>query len=352
MKLLTRSVWFRLRRWRAAHLVLLVALLSVVITGCASTTPTRDDAGSALDPQGPVAADAANLWWLMFALGAVIFVLVVGIMLVAVLRRVRDQGAGDPDAEERSGVRWITVGGIILPLVVLGVVLAYTLRVTEALTNPEPTDLTIEVYGRRWWWEIHYPDNGVITANEIHIPVGVPVQLHLQSADVIHSFWVPQLHGKIDLNPYQRNTIQLQADEAGTYHGQCAEFCGRQHANMRIFVVAQPADVFEAWLAAQGENAEEPEDELAQQGQQVFIESECAYCHSIRGVSEGNNLGPDLTHLASRETIAAGMFDNNRGNLAGWIIDAQQLKPGSLMPTQNLTGEELQALLAYLDSLD
>jgi cytochrome c oxidase subunit 2 len=197
-----------------------------------------------------------------------------------------------------------------------------------------------------------YPDQGIITANEIYIPVGEPVRIELTSEDVNHSFWVPELHGKLDMIPGRTNVFWLEAEQAGDFWGICAEFCGVQHANMLFLVIAQPADDFDTWLAAQQQAAVPPNDELTQFGHQIFIDASCDSCHAIAGTDAVGRLGPDLTHMASRRTLAAGILENNLGNLGGWIINPQHIKPGNLMPSSDLSGPELQALLAYLQSLE
>ncbi|MFT3894678.1 MAG: cytochrome c oxidase subunit II [Anaerolineales bacterium] len=301
----------------------------------------------------------ANLWWVMLGLGTAIFLLVVGLMLTAVLRRSRGTSDTVPDSSSGdTGRRWPIVGGIILPLGVIGIVFGYSIYTLANIENPrgDPA-VEIEIVGRRWWWEVKYPDQGFTTANEIHIPVGVPVKIKLQSADVIHSFWVPELHGKMDLIPTRINNITIQADSAGIYHGQCAEFCGLQHAHMGFVVVAESQDDFNSWLAVQKQAVVAPTDPIAQQGQQVFISAGCTFCHTVRGLDDKEedrssiDLGPDLTHLNSRLTIAGASLTNNRGNLAGWIVDAQHIKPGSLMPNMYVSSEDLQALLVYLETL-
>ena len=209
--------------------------------------------------------------------------------------------------------------------------------------------------GYQWWWDVRYEDSLPIrrlrTANEIHIPVGRPVRLLLESGDVNHSFWVPRLQGKLDLIPGQTNTLWLQADEPGVYQGQCAEYCGEQHAHMGLLVVAQPPDEFARWYEGQLAGAAEPTDSLRRRGQEVFTGSGCALCHAVRGTGAMAAVGPDLTHLASRRTLGAGMVPNTRGYLGGWIVNPQAIKPGNRMPAMPLSGPELQALLAYLEGL-
>jgi cytochrome c oxidase subunit 2 len=200
---------------------------------------------------------------------------------------------------------------------------------------------------------VRYPDQEFVTANEIHIPTDQPVQVRLTSDDVIHSFWIPELHGKMDMIPGVTNTFWIEASEPGIYWGVCTEFCGIQHAKMAFPLVAKPAEEFAAWVESQQQPAPAPETELTQNGQEIFLNSACIYCHAVEGTNATGDLGPDLTHFASRLTLGAGAFENNMGNLSGWIVDPQQMKPGNLMPaSSDLTGPELQALLAYLATLE
>ena len=245
------------------------------------------------------------------------------------------------------------MGGIAIPIVVLAGLFALTLR-TLPRTSPasaSATGLTIEVVGRQWFWDVAYPGTGVRTANEIHIPVGIPVNVEVSSGDVVHSFWVPELNRKIDMIPGQTNRVTLEADQAGTYRGQCAEFCGLQHAHMAFYVVAEPKAKFDAWLARESQPAALPSTPELERGQQVLLGSACVYCHTISGTTASGKIGPDLTHLASRRSLAAALLPNSRGYLAAWILDPQHLKPGNKMPGTDLSGTELQALLAYLESL-
>jgi cytochrome c oxidase subunit II len=214
----------------------------------------------------------------------------------------------------------------------------------------------IEVVGHQWWWEVHYlvaqASDSFVTANEIHIPVGETVRLTLRADDVIHSFWVPNLHGKKDLIPGQVNLLYLSADRPGTFRGQCAEFCGAQHAHMALFVVAEPKENFAGWEEKQRRPAKQPQNAEQERGQQVFLRGPCVMCHTIQGTMAGATTGPDLTHIASRLSIGAGRLPNTRGHLGGWILDPQTLKPGNLMPPNLLPPEDFQALLSYLDSLE
>jgi cytochrome c oxidase subunit 2 len=234
---------------------------------------------------------------------------------------------------------------------VVSVLFSLTLWTMSALAVREST-LVIQVTGWQWWWEIYYPEEQFYTANEIVIPVGQPVRLELTSGDVVHNFWVPELHGKFDLIPGSSNSFTLQADKPGEYKGVCAEYCGEQHTLMRFVVVAVPATEYAAWAAQQQQPAAQPSDPLLLRGQQIFLGAACVYCHAVSGTNASSRFGPDLTHLASRRTLAAGTLENNPGNLAGWLTNPQTIKPGNKMPPVVLEGEELQALLAYLASLE
>jgi cytochrome c oxidase subunit 2 len=334
----------------------------IVAGGCSQNMGRTAMTPSSLDAQGPGAARIAELWWLMLGLSVPIILLILGVVVFVLLRRRAASGGPEiPPAASRGGRNWLLWGGVVMPAVVVAIVLGFTIRTLAALAATE-APIEVEVTGRRWWWEIVYPGHGVITANELHIPVGTPVRLTLQSADVIHSFWAPQLHGKMDLIPGSVNQLVIEADETGVYRGVCAEFCGVQHTHMGFLVVAQTQEEFERWLAAQQQPAAAVEDGPAGRGQQVFLAAGCAYCHRVDGL-EGSRLGstldasvvglgPDLTHLNSRSTIAAGTLANNRGNLAGWVANPQHTKPGSLMPPTFLPAEDFHALLAYLESLD
>jgi cytochrome c oxidase subunit II len=314
-----------------------------------------DSDGGALNPRGPGAADTADHWWLMFWLGLVVYVVVMGLLLYAIMRARR---AANPELDPPISDRvFFTVGGLAIPLLILALVLGDSVRTGQmVIDSPEEPQETIEVIGHMFWWEVRYPDHDVVTANEIHIPVGVPVELKLTSADVIHSFWVPELGGKRDLNPGKENVTWIQADEEDIYWGQCAEFCGVQHALMAKLIIAQPQDEFDEWIAARQEPAVEPDDELLQTGLETYFDAGCAMCHAIDGITEPDPAagapGPDLTHFGSRMTIASAIEDNNYGNLAAWIVDPHELKPGVRMPPTELDPEELDALVEFLLSLE
>lgn len=336
-----RGGWLRLA-------MLLVA--GALAGGGAAGTATGQ---SVLEPASRSAERVTDLWWLMFWLGTVVFLLVMLLFLFAVTQGRRDDSQRGLDRGRRQS--FVITGGVIMPLIVLAIVFGATLRTMSGLADDRSSnDWTVEVVAHQYWWEVRYPDQDVVTANEIHIPVGEPVEFRLTSADVIHSFWVPELYGKVDMMPGTTTSLTVTADEAGRFRGQCAQLCGVQHANMAMYVVAQEPEEFASWLENQRQPASEPtEGSVIARGEEVFMSSSCVYCHTVRGANPAaSEFGPDLTHLASRETIAAGILDNNQGNLAGWILDPQHLKPGNQMPATNLSSEELLDLLAYLMSLD
>jgi cytochrome c oxidase subunit II len=312
-------------------------------------------AHSALDPAGPQAeAIKAWLWDPMYATAVVTFVLVTLALLWATFRRRRAADASTGPGGEGQLTRAVG-GATLVTVIVIFAVLVLDGAATHA-TSGAPTDaLRVTVTGHQWWWDVQYPgrsaDEVATTANEIHIPVGRPVVIELRSSDVIHSLWVPSLGPKRDLIPGRTNTLRLEADRPGIYRGQCAEFCGHQHAMMAFAVIAEPAARFDAWLLQQRADAATPADSLAQRGEQVFLGASCPLCHSVSGTPAGGRIGPDLSHIASRQSIAAGTRPNTRGNLAGWILDPQGIKPGTRMPPTALSAADLHAVLAYLESL-
>lgn len=305
-----------------------------------------------LHTYGPRADPATTLTWGLMDISIAVVVIVTALVVVGVLvRRVRVAGRDMPAARTgASGLNWLYVG-LALTILTLGVSLIWTVQVLAQINSPagHPA-LTLEVTGHQWWWEARYlsdqPGQTFVTANEIHIPVGRPVLVRVIGADVIHSFWVPALTGKTDTVPGRTNLTWLQADRAGTYRGQCTEYCGVQHAHMGFYVVADPPTAFEAWRGRQ--IAAAPDD--ASPGAELF-DARCGACHTVRGRSAGGVVGPDLTHLMSRQTLAAGTLPNTPSNLAGWVSHPQALKPGALMPATNLTGPELNQVVAYLETL-
>jgi cytochrome c oxidase subunit 2 len=313
----------------------------------------------ALAPAGPQAAHIADLWWITVAASAIVFVAILAALAIALWRRPRatEATAGDPrplHEHEPRPRRAVFVATAVSAAGLFGLLVA-SVMTDHALANlPLRDPLAIEIVAHQWWWDIHYsdpePSKSFSTANEVHIPVGRPVLLTLKSADVIHSFWVPNLHGKRDLIPGRTATFPIQADKAGTYRGQCAEYCGAQHAYMGMFVVAEAPEAFERWRAAQAASAPEPTGAAAQ-GRDLFLSGSCMLCHAVRGTTADGRTGPDLTHVASRKTLAAGRLPNDAQTMTQWITDPQQFKPGTNMPAHALPAAQMQALVAYVESL-
>ena len=321
---------------RASLLLLPVALL----LGSCSYAP------SPLHPASARADDLRWLWWVLFVVAAIVMVAVIVLLIWGAFRSPTE---AEEAKEHPFGTHLVWIGGIAIPLVILAGVFALSIaRMVDA--GSVQNGPTIEVIGHQWWWEVRYPQASVITANEIHIPVGQRAQVRVTSADVIHGFWVPQLQGKIDAIPGQINTIDLEAASTGTFRGECLVFCALQHANMNLIVVAEQPDAFNQWLSSQAARPASPSTQAAAQGQQVFQQSACSACHTIAGTSSGT-AGPDLTHIASRQQLAAGTIPNTPDTLASWIVNPQAAKPGNRMPNESLSGPDVQALVAYLENL-
>jgi cytochrome c oxidase subunit II len=312
---------------------------------------------SVLESSGPLAGRVEALWWAAFITATVVYLATVGALWWATARARRRARRGETlgrDAE-RGMTRGVTYG-VVATVVILLLFLATDLSVGRTLSPiPRRQPITIELNGKQWWWEVTYADTSpqgrFTTANEIHVPVGEPVLFVLEAQDVIHSFWAPNLAGKKDLIPGYTQSMWFQADTAGDYRAQCAEFCGVQHAKMALHVIAEPPEQYRRWVASQRGPAPTPTDSVTNRGREVFLTGQCAMCHAITGTSAASRAGPDLTHLASRRTIAAGTLPNTRGALAGWIVDPQRIKPGANMPPNQLAPQDLEALLTYLQSL-
>ena len=299
------------------------------------------------------AARISRLTSFMIIVAAVVYATVMAIMIAAMVRNRRRPA--DAVDLTRRGHGWIVWGGAVMPAVVLSALFIVSLSAMGRFPAGRPV-VTVRVDGEQWWWRATYefPDleDRLVTANELHLPVGVPVRLLLSSKDVIHSFWVPQLQGKIDLIPGDTNELRLVARQPGTFYGQCAEFCGMEHAKMRVVVVAEDTATFRQWARHQLAPAAVPADTLAREGQRLFVGGPCAMCHTVRGTPALADVAPDLTHVGSRLTIAAGTLPNTPGNLEAWIANAQSLKPGARMPTlTGYSGRELRAVAAYVSSL-
>jgi cytochrome c oxidase subunit II len=297
------------------------------------------------------------LIWGLIAISLMVVAIVTILLLVALLRRpdpeVHDPKLIQPRRPDR-GLAWIYIGSAISGVALFGAAL-WTFAVLAAVRLPRNTaGFHIEVIGHQWWWEVRYedkdPSRNIVTANEIHIPTGLPVRFVLSSGDVIHSFWVPALTGKTDTIPGQNNETWLEADKPGLYRGQCTEYCGQQHAHMGLTVTAdQPAD-FQAWWNSQLKSAPPPATQQVAQGEAEFI-VHCGICHTVRGTQAGGHIGPDLTHLMSRGGIAAETLPNTMGYLSAWISDPQAIKPGNLMPTLTISPQQLTALRSYMETL-
>jgi cytochrome c oxidase subunit 2 len=316
---------------------------------------------SSLNPAGPAAAHIEYTFALIFYITAIVYVVTLMALIYFVTRR-RHYLAHIPapiqtsEASDRLANRAVggAIGLTVLLLFVMMISSFATSRRIGLMNNQQA--LTIDVYGHQWWWEVQYPNEHqpfriVTTANEIHVPVGVPIRIHGTSRDVIHSFWAPNIQGKRDLLPGYNTDVLMQVDQPGRWRGQCAEYCGLQHAHMSFYMVGESRKDFDDWMNAQMQPSAAPTNPQTQHGQQIFLTHSCVMCHTVRGTTAGSRVGPDLTHLASRSTIAAGMLPNTIGNLGGWIMNPQSLKPGSRMPPNQLSGSDLQDLLAYLETL-
>jgi cytochrome c oxidase subunit 2 len=326
-----------------------VPLACLLLAGCGRQ--------SIVSPRSPQTHDIATLWWWMLAVAGVVFFGAVGMLVLAWMRREKP---GLPHFGTREVVpqTLVLIFGIAIPAVVLvalfGVSNIYLVKQT-APPDARTTALTVDVIGHQWWWEIRYGNPahpGAVTANEIHIPVDTRVNVVATTADVIHSFWVPQLARKIDEVPGRQNRILVYADRPGSYRGQCAEFCGLQHANMALYVIAQPMPAFRAWLADTSAPAPRPSTGAALAGEHLFMADQCASCHTIRGTAASyGTVGPDLTHLATRSSLAAATIPNTPAALEQWIVNPQSIKPGDRMPDLGLSRAAAREIVAYLDSL-
>ena len=323
------------------------AIGTLILTGCEKSERLQ----SVLHPMGADASVISSMAWLLFGGGAIIFV---GVMLLLAMSLRNGRRAVRPAV-------WLIGAGMVFPVVVLTSLLIYSVTRSQQLTPPMSQNaLVISVTAKLWWWEVRYRDGAsgkdITLANEIHLPVGRPVYLALTSDDVIHSFWVPALAGKVDMLPGRITRLRVTATEAGILRGQCAEYCGEQHARMALHVVAESPEQFDAWLAGQTKPAASPSNALLERGRAIFMQQRCAACHTIRGVSEetiaGQTLGPDLTHVGSRLFLGAGVLKNDRDALGNWIAHTQKIKPGARMPSfGNIDEESMHALSSYLEQL-
>jgi len=316
---------------------------------------------TSLNPAGPAALRIEHTFSLIFWITASVTCIVFACLIYFVARR-KHAAITDPIPEATSDASDRIPIYVVATAVGVTIILLFVMMISSFITGRrlgymhDQDAMTIEVYGHQWWWEVHYPNlkepfREVTTANEIHVPVGALIRIEGTSRDVIHSFWAPNLNGKRDLLPGYTNSLFFRVDRPGRWRGQCAEFCGFQHAHMSFYTVAESKEDFNRWMEAQRQSAPQPTTPQTQHGQQVFLTHQCVMCHTIRGTPAGSRVGPDLTHVASRSTIAAGTLPNSVGNLAGWILNAQSIKPGVRMPPNQLSGSDLQDLLAYLETL-
>jgi cytochrome c oxidase subunit 2 len=313
-------------------------------------------AHNSLSPESHQARDIASLWWWMLGGAGIGLATVAGLLLLAWIRR-SERGIGSDTEGQKPGERVATgvvLGlGVAVPLVVLAMLFlvsdVFLIRTTQAPAASK-TKLTVDVVGHQWFWEIRYPGTKAVTANELHIPIRTPVLVRATTDDVIHSFWVPSLNRKIDLIPGHVNTVELDAERAGSYRGQCAEFCGLQHAHMAFVVDVQSPSAFHAWLARESKPTPPATTALERRGEKIFLRGPCASCHTLRGTSASGFVGPDLTHLASRSTLGALTLPNTRTALTFWITDNQHVKPGNQMPDSELAPDQLRVLVAFLES--
>jgi cytochrome c oxidase subunit 2 len=335
------------------RLPFVAALASFALMGgaCARNAPL-----DSLRPAGPIAREIDGLWDLVFIIAVVVFVLVEGLLVIALFKFRERKGDTEAPSQVHGNTR-LEIAWTIAPAVLLAVLAVPTVLTIFSLASERPNALRVDVTGQQWWWQYEYPEEKVVTANELHIPTGRPIRLALHSKDIIHSFWVPRLGGKQDVVPGRINHVTIQADRPGEYAGTCTEYCGLSHANMRLKVFAHDPDDFDSWIEDQLEDAVRPEGGLAARGERIFQQQQCVTCHAIRfdGSKAEGTTGPDLTHFASHTSFAGAIFERTDENLAEWLRDAPARKPGSKMPagvaTMGLTEDDIEALVAYLQSL-
>jgi cytochrome c oxidase subunit 2 len=334
-----------------------LALIIPCSLGLSAPVVAADPPMSYLSGNGPVAV--VPLTWGLLGISIAVVVIISVLVLVGTLkqRSTADMHPGErlPVEYAGHGLRWIFIG-VGISSVVLFAALIWTLEVLADINTPPTTPaISLRVTGYQWWWKVEYLNNTdpyrtLITANEIHIPSGVPVKVELLGGDVIHSFWVPKLAGKTDTIPGQSNVMWLEAKKPGRYRGQCTEYCGHQHAHMALYVIAEPRKQFDAWYDAQLKPAPTPSSPKTNDGERILV-YRCGVCHMVRGTTAGGAIAPDLTHLMSRKTIAAGTLPNTIAGLSGWIANPQAVKPGNHMPVLFLSGPELEDLRSYLVTL-
>ena len=334
----------------------MVALLWIIIEGHIKPVFGIDGVTSIFRPLAQPAQEIKETSVLVLAVCAVIFIVVGGLLVYGLIRFRHRAGDEASEPPQVYGSNQIELAWTVLPILIVFVLILVTSRTIADIQNrkPPPGAVQATVVGHQWWWEIRYPELGIVTANELHVPASTgnshqPTFLKLQSADVAHSFWVPQLAGKTDLIPNKENRMWIEPTIPGTYLGNCAEYCGTQHARMLIRVVVHPPDEFDSWAREQQQSASIAT--TAVEGQKAFFANSCVNCHTIRGTSARGKFGPDLTHLMNRETLGAGAVTNTPDNLRLWVRDPQKFKVGCLMPNMQLTDQEVNQIAAYLQTL-
>lgn len=342
-------------KWKRLGAVLLLVGLALILSSCATDGPQ-----DYLNPEGPQARQADELWQLTFGIAVIVFVIVEALIVFALVKfRHRP---GREAAQFHGNTRVEVILTLVPALILAGIAVPTVKTIFDISRRPGDDALRVTVTAHQFWWEYDYPELGITTANELHIPVDTPIDLTLKGVDVIHSFWVPRLAGKQDVIPGHTTHMHMQADNPGRYEGQCTEFCGLSHANMRLLAFAHEQEDFDAWVENEQQEAAEPGGGLAAEGARLFVEGTgegtfpgggaCGSCHAVQGTTAQGIVGPDLTHFASRETFAGATYDNTRANMASWLADPPAMKPGVDMPDLGLTSEQIDALMAYLETLE
>ena len=317
------------------------------ISACIENAPM-----DSLSPEGPYARTIDDLFWLTFWIAVVIFIIVQGVLIIAVIF-FRDK-EGMPEPKQIQGNHKLELLWTIIPVLILGAIAFPTVRTIFDLAKEPEGALNVEIVGHQWWFEINYPEYGITTANILVIPEGTPVRLEMWSEDVMHNFWVPKLNGKRYLVPGQKTYLNLFADNSGEYWAQCGEYCGLSHSKMRARVISLSSTDFEKWIENEQKNAIKPlEGSLAAKGEEIYLNAGCTQCHVINGIwdIQGDRIAPNLTHVASRHVLGGASFNNNKEDLTAWLANPAAIKPGTFMPNLELTEEEIDALIEYLGSL-
>jgi cytochrome c oxidase subunit 2 len=325
--------------------ILCFFLVGIFLSGCIATP-------NVLNPRSGVAASEAGLYNIVLVIAAGVFILVEGGLIFTIIKHRRKRG-DTSEPEQIEGNTRLEIIWTAIPVVLVITLFILTLNTMKAVAAPSPSkgDLNVVVIGHRWWWEFDYPDLGIKTADELHIPAGVTVQITLRSVDVIHSFWIPQLTGKTDVIPGQTNHTWLNIPDIGTYSGQCSEFCGIEHANMRFNVIVQTAADFQTWTSAQQQPAQATQTDLEKAGAQIVTQGLCSGCHTVDGTTAKGQIGPNLTHLYSRSIFAGGIAPLTDANVQAWITNSAAMKPGSLMAAVHVSPQDVDKVMAYLKTL-